>query len=78
MTWKWGKNYKGEGIRGTINWTMKEVTGGGGREWGVENYSSESFGGGSIYKVKRVWKMMKKRKKYSTEEMAWRTSRKWR
>jgi hypothetical protein len=55
---------------------MEEVTGRGGREWGVENYSIESIGGVGIYRVNMVGNIMKERKKYSMEGMAWRRSRK--
>jgi hypothetical protein len=48
MTGEWGKIDKGEGVGGNTNKTMKEVTGGGGREWGMENYSNESIKGGYI------------------------------
>jgi hypothetical protein len=34
-------------------------------------------GGGDIYRGNMVGNMMKERKKYSMEGMAWRTSRKW-
>ena len=43
MIWERGKILKGEGVGGNTNGTMKEVIGGGGREWGMDNYASESI-----------------------------------
>jgi len=64
---------------GNTKQTMEELIGEGFREWGMENYSIESVTwGGDICRVNMVGKVMKERKKYSMEGMAWRTSRKWR
>jgi hypothetical protein len=55
MTGEWEKLINDEGIGGNINGMMKEVTDGGGREWGMENYSIERIRGGWVYIEGRWW-----------------------